>query len=224
MTNLYYYSSHSFPTTIKMVRYFDQLKLIPKGFTIGEERELASCLKQLHFTKGEQSIHLYVYMNEQLNELFLFVQEGPLKEKLIRYAPKPFLTRGFSEELFINETTPQEIITRINTHLAVLDKEMKDARPDCLHIYGQSQWHDEAYIVGNRAALERLHKSIGEALQYGESRKCFVPSDDEVYDVYISCVDDAFDFETLPLQYHDTEFFPQQVPPLEAFKFYKIEE
>ena len=36
-----------------------------------------------------------------------------------------------------------------------------------LHIYAQGAWHDDVYIIGNRAGLQRLHKAISQALESG---------------------------------------------------------
>ena len=36
-----------------------------------------------------------------------------------------------------------------------------------LHIYPQRAWHDNCYIIGNRAGLQRLCKAISQALKNG---------------------------------------------------------
>lgn len=40
--------------------------------------------------------------------------------------------------------------------------------PRLLHLYGQECWHDNAYLVGNRAALEALHTALGRLLAGGK--------------------------------------------------------
>ena len=40
----------------------------------------------------------------------------------------------------------------------------KEQYTNLLHIYGQEQWHGEAYIIGNRGGLLELKKAIEQAL------------------------------------------------------------
>lgn len=44
-----------------------------------------------------------------------------------------------------------------------------DLTPRLLNVYSPQFWHDEAGIVGNRAALEQLKRAIDEALKDGAS-------------------------------------------------------
>lgn len=221
MSDLYWFSSIQFYSTTKMNNFLDRFKIEAKGFVIVEQIELTPQLKRLRFMKDEQSIQLYIYIDGQLDEVILFVQEGPLKEQFInQMKPNEFSKRGFHHDIFIAATEPQEIIQTIEGYFQALENES----PDFLHIYGQQMWHSDAFIVGNRAALERLYKGIGEALQHGEKREVFSPVDGEGYDLYISCVEDAFDFEQLDAPYHDPEIFEKRKPPLTAFKLYKVEE
>ncbi len=221
MTDLYWFSSIHFYSTTKKNNFFARLKIEAKDFNIVEQTELTPRLKRIIFMKDEQSIQVYIYESIQLDEIFLFVQEGPLKEKFIYHVkPRQFYNNGFHNDLFITATEPQQIIQTIEGYFKASENEY----PDFLHIYGQQSWHQDAFIVGNRAALEQLYKGIGEALQNGEKREGFSPNDGEGYNLYISCVEDSFDFEQLDVPYHDPEIFEKRKPPLAAFNLYKIEE
>lgn len=59
-----------------------------------------------------------------------------------------------------------------------------------LHIYGQTIWHDEAYIAGTPEALSLLRDAIDEALRTGSGKaECFV-CDGEGYRVDVVATDD----------------------------------
>lgn len=58
-----------------------------------------------------------------------------------------------------------------------------------LHIHGPAVWHDDAYIVGNRAGLEALRDAINVALSKGQSGTTSTrgfTGDGEGFDLYIS--------------------------------------
>ena len=68
-----------------------------------------------------------------------------------------------------------------------------------LHIYGQEAWHDDVYLVGNRAGLSALKTAIEEALAIGkgqtpEKGQVFV-SDGEGYSVKVLCNDEDWQGE-----------------------------
>ncbi len=54
-----------------------------------------------------------------------------------------------------------------------------------LHLHAQRNWHDEAYIVANRAALEKLKSCIEEALQKGQTCGLFYPTDGEGFHLHV---------------------------------------
>lgn len=59
-----------------------------------------------------------------------------------------------------------------------------------IHIYAQSQWHDEAYIVGNHSALRTLRDAIDKALLSGNGMaevQTFA-EDGEGYDIHVMSV------------------------------------
>lgn len=61
-----------------------------------------------------------------------------------------------------------------------------------LQIYAQALWHEDAYIMGNRAALEGLRDAINHALEGGkpEELNAFVEFDGEGYGVWVcECAD-----------------------------------
>lgn len=59
-----------------------------------------------------------------------------------------------------------------------------------LHIYNQYVWHDPAYIVGTREALELLLKAVQSALNNGKDKFDVYAGDGEDYDVHIIVVSD----------------------------------
>lgn len=71
-----------------------------------------------------------------------------------------------------------------------------------LHIYAQAQWHDPAFIVGDRAALERLRDALQQALEKGYARPQAMTTDGEGYVVHVVCVSPEV-MESTSLPYTD---------------------
>lgn len=71
-----------------------------------------------------------------------------------------------------------------------------------LHIYAQAMWHDQAFIVGSKAALEALGKAIARAIESGKSSAQSHTADGEGYVVMVA-VHEAND---LAEPYTDREF------------------
>ncbi len=73
---------------------------------------------------------------------------------------------------------------------------MTESRPiseeiiQVLHLHAQRTWHDEAYIVANRAALLALKSRIEVALQQEQACGAFVPADGEEFHLHV-LLDDA---------------------------------
>lgn len=67
-----------------------------------------------------------------------------------------------------------------------------------LHTHGQEAWHDEAYIVGNRAGLEALLEALQQALRSpsGSAGVDLFVSDGEGYRCLISLNDDPWRSES----------------------------
>ena len=91
-------------------------------------------------------------------------------------------------------------------------------------------WNNNAYIIGNREALHSLRNAIDHALQYGETKVSFFPTDIEMYDLYICCLEgdlDRKEWANLQLPYHDPNVFnynPNNKPiisPHKVFMKYK---
>lgn len=77
-----------------------------------------------------------------------------------------------------------------------------------LHIYGQSFWHEPAFIVGNISALESLQKAIGQVIEMikegkktGIIKTGFYTNDGEGYTVFIIGDGDERDFGCRALPY-----------------------
>ena len=210
MSNLYWYS-HSQKNHLT----FSNPKIISKGFILVEEICSTPLFKQFLFQKDKQQIRVYLYASTIQEEMYLFVQECDVKELFIHnLQSKTF--QGFHSDIFITAKEPLKIIEEI-------EKAMRYSEEDeYLHIYGQPMWHGDAFIVGNRAALQRLKDTIDQALQFGEKKEVFFPEDEEGYSLYISCIDDSFDLSQLDPPYHDPDIFEKRNPPVQAFKHYNL--
>lgn len=53
------------------------------------------------------------------------------------------------------------------------------------HIYAQSQWHDEAFIVGDVLALTQLRDALNVALETGRSSALVFAADGEGYRLHV---------------------------------------
>lgn len=75
-----------------------------------------------------------------------------------------------------------------------------------LHIYGQGQWHSQAFVVGNSNALIVFRDAIDEALQSGKSKTSVMVTDGEGYEVCIEREDHDWQHQawtTRPMPYAD---------------------
>ncbi|MHB1681526.1 MAG: hypothetical protein ACYCYO_01680 [Bacilli bacterium] len=82
-------------------------------------------------------------------------------------------------------------------------KRMSESKPSTpedaiqvLHLHAQRIWHDEAYIVANRVALEKLKSCIEEALQKGQTCGLFYPTDGEGFHLHILMYDSDWQSES----------------------------
>lgn len=73
-----------------------------------------------------------------------------------------------------------------------------------LHLFAQSQWHDEAYVAGDRKSLEDLRAAIDKALAAhdGRAKATSFTNDGEGFDVHILLLDEAT-LDRLALPYTD---------------------
>ncbi|MDI6824664.1 MAG: hypothetical protein QME87_09970 [Bacillota bacterium] len=71
------------------------------------------------------------------------------------------------------------------------------------HVYPQRRWHDEAYIVGDEAALRRLAKAIKQALAGGQGSCETFAADGEGYEVVVVRLRDPGLWDLLRLPYAD---------------------
>lgn len=71
-----------------------------------------------------------------------------------------------------------------------------------LHVYAQTDWHSEAYIVGTRLALQDLRDAIDRALSedQGGIATSFV-NDGEGFDTVVLRVDNEAEFAKLAVPY-----------------------
>ncbi len=62
--------------------------------------------------------------------------------------------------------------------------------PAVLHIHAQTEWHEPAFVVGNRLGLTALRDAIDRALNRGDARCEVMPQDGECFDLFV-IMDDA---------------------------------
>src|SRR3989344_5236722 len=86
----------------------------------------------------------------------------------------------------------------------------KDENP-YLHIFGQEEWHGEAYIVANVQALLQMRKAIDDALSKGYGYVPAYVGDGEGFNTLIIREDDVQVFGKLAVPY-SAEIAKQQQP------------
>lgn len=89
------------------------------------------------------------------------------------------------------------------------NENMSDTARDCgtLHIFGQMFWHADAYIIGNRRALELLREQIDKTLQDGTITYdgCnYFQNDGEGFPLHIALATEE-ELKGLSSAYHDPE-------------------
>lgn len=75
-----------------------------------------------------------------------------------------------------------------------------------LHLYEQSSWHEDGYILGNRKGLEALRDAISAALDGKPEAAKVTQNDGEFYHLTVRCVGDAW-MSKVPTNYGD---FPHE--------------
>jgi hypothetical protein len=70
-----------------------------------------------------------------------------------------------------------------------------------LHVYGPGCWHDESFLVGNRAALEDLQRVVAEALETGSGLSLASVSDGEGFALVVILEEDRERFREAELPY-----------------------
>jgi hypothetical protein len=71
-----------------------------------------------------------------------------------------------------------------------------------LHVYGPAHWHDEAHLVGNRAALEDLKRALEEALASGDDVSLAYAADGEGFGCTVILVEDDTQWQQIRRPYH----------------------
>lgn len=69
-----------------------------------------------------------------------------------------------------------------------------------VHLYGQPSWHEDAFVVGNRAGLEMLRRAIDDALRTGAQEAEVFATDGEGYGIKVVELADAI-LDEMPLPY-----------------------
>jgi len=72
-----------------------------------------------------------------------------------------------------------------------------------LHIYGQGAWHDDVWIVGDRAALNALARAVAMALFRGIGDTETMATDGEGYGVHVRRMAEDAMINKLAMPYTD---------------------
>ena len=102
-----------------------------------------------------------------------------------------------------------------------MDKEVNVDK--LIHIYGQSQWHDDCYIVGSIEGLKMLQQAISEALENGQAvtGDHLFTSDGEGYEIRVIRFEAPWGAEwfQLPSTYVD---YPESRPEEQVMAPYQL--
>ncbi len=71
------------------------------------------------------------------------------------------------------------------------------------HVYSAQLWHDDAYIVGDEKALQRIKRTIEKALSEEHGICTLRPNDNETYQLHVLKITNPKIEEKLCLPYRD---------------------
>ncbi|WP_409292984.1 hypothetical protein [Peribacillus sp. SCS-37] len=208
---------------------FQDEKLKPKrakkyNFKLVGSDRLGDTLYRFVYSKnGEQILCFYIVDDWKGPYRFLFIEYNELYGEFTSQFGRRGVPRGYGEctmDVYLYNNSPEQIYDKLKK-LINSGYDEDTPMPVC-HIYGQRMWHGDSFIVANRTGLEELRTAIDIALEYGEIRTTLSPSDNEGFDLFISCVDDNFDWNEIDMPYHDPEYFDKPEVPIKAFKRYKL--
>jgi hypothetical protein len=174
-------------------------KLKPKkakkfNFELQESNCLRDGFYHFFYRKKEKTIHCFYIVEKRL----LFIENNKLYDEFTSQFGREGKEEVGGMDTYIDmdslENVPEKLTKAMNAGTYE-----EDTPPPICYIYGKSMWDDNAYIVANRTALEELREAIDIALQHGEFRLTLFPSDKEGYDLFISCVQDDFNWALLRL-------------------------
>lgn len=190
------------------------------NFKIENSELLSNSVYHFVYGKDGKLIHcFYVVEDWEEPERILFIENNELYDEFT----KQFGREGEGElhgmDVYIDTNSLEDAPIKLGE--AINAGSYYEGTPLC-HLYGQGMWHDNAYIVANRIGLEKLREAIDMALNNGEFRMSSSTSDDEGYSLFVSCVPDNFDWDSIELPYHDTYIFEKAKPPVLAFNRYRL--
>ncbi|MBT2681966.1 hypothetical protein J7E38_23685 [Bacillus sp. ISL-35] len=197
------------------------------NFELLKTKKVVSNLYHFIYIRDEKQIHSYYFEDlEDDLERYLFVENNDIREDFV----SQFWGGGqrYSEcgmDVYLDVDSPEEVFKHINHVYNNSFYDEDEPMPIC-HIFGQQMWHSNAYLIANRTALLELKDAIEVALRHEETRLGLMPSDGEGYDLFIKCVEDDFEWETLEMPYHDKEcYVPDEsvgLSPNKTFEKYKL--
>jgi hypothetical protein len=189
-------------------------------FKIHNSEHLNNSVYHFVYSKGDKLIDcFYVVEDWQEPDRLLFIENNELYDEFT----KQFGREGEGEiggmDVYLDTNSLKDVPIRLTE--AIKAGTYYEETPLC-HLYGQGMWHDNAYVVANRIGLEKLREAIDIALNNGEFRMSSSTSDNEGYDLFISCVPDNFDWDSIEMPYNDTDIFEKTKPPVLAFNNYRL--
>lgn len=93
-----------------------------------------------------------------------------------------------------------------------------------LHIYAQSDWHGESFLVGTTHALKALRDAIDQALEKDTAVVESMVNDGEGFDIVVARIDNQEEFDKLSVPYTSDiaqEHNPHAKNPWEIFNVLK---
>ncbi|MTH54933.1 hypothetical protein GKZ89_16140 [Bacillus mangrovi] len=205
---------------------FSDGKLIKKKyrkFELTKTEKLTDSLYHFIFQKENMPIHSYYFIVDDLEtERYLFVENNEYyKDFCKQFFRVPFMMPETDMDVYLDVHKPEEVYKQVNQVYRDHFYEEHESMP-ISHFFGQQEWHGNAYLIANRAALLELKDAIDTALLHGESRTVSFPSDGEGYYTYIKCVDEDFDWEQVDMPYHNPKYFSrEEAEPYKSFTHYK---
>lgn len=208
---------------------FQNENLKPKNaskfnFKLRESERLADTLYRfVYINNGKEILCFYIVDDWDGPYRYIFVEDNELYGEFTLQFGVEGVQGGYFEfgmDTYLDNYSPEEVFEKLNN--AINNGYDEDTPSPICHIYGQGMWYGDAFIVANRTALEEMRNAIDIALKYGETRTTLSPSDNEGYDLFISCVEDGFDWDLVEIPYHDPEYFNFPEVPIKAFRRYRL--
>lgn len=221
MSNVKLFTPIYIPDTPFVNEQLNPKKAKKFNFELLESNRLSDKVYHFVYCKEEKTIHCFYIVEEWTEpERLLFIENNELYDEFTSQFGREGEGEFHGMDTYLDTDSLEDVAEKLAK--AINAGTYEDTPLPLCHIYGQGMWHDNAYIVANRTALEELREAIDIALRHGEFRFNSSTSDHEGYDLFISCVQEDFNWGSLEMPYHDQEIFEKTKAPLSAFERYKF--